>query len=156
MSARVTERAARRAAREMFGGLAAAQPEDLLGRWDGRMLGGPALVGLAKAVALLTPFRAWCGKDFEAGGRVANLAMRHGRVTPVQDGITSSGTSRLDGLPAAIVDYRETAALPTRWMRGELRWVDPGSVAFGMLFLPVGSHIALGPFPYLLTREGQG
>jgi hypothetical protein len=143
----------RREARKLFAGLPAAKPEDMRGRWDGRMLGGPALIGLAKTVALLTPFRAWCGKDFHGGGRVTNLAMRHGRVTPVQDGITSFGRSRLDGQPAAIVGYRETAALPTRWMRGEMRWVDPGSVALGMLFMPFGSHIALGPFPYLLTRS---
>jgi hypothetical protein len=119
------------------------------------MLGGPALIGLAKTVALLTPFRAWCGKDFEPDGRVVNLAQRRGHVTPVQVGITSPGISRLDGHRAAIVQYQETAALPTRWMRGELRWVDPGAVALGMLFLPVGSHILLGPFPYLLTRHGQ-
>lgn len=132
-----------------------AQPEDLLGRWDGRMLGGPVLTSLARAVALLTPFRAWCGKDFKSDGRVANLAMRHGLVTPVQDGITSSGTSTLDGRVAAIVEYRQTASLPTRWMRGEVRWVDPGSVALGMLFLPIRSHVVLGPFPYLLTRHRE-
>jgi hypothetical protein len=119
------------------------------------MLGGPALVGLAKVVSLLTPFRDWCGKEFKSDGRVANLALRHGQVIPVQDGITSSGTSRLDGRPAAIVDYRRTAAAPTRWLRGEVRWVDPGSVAMGMLFLPIRSRIALGPFPYLLTRHGK-
>lgn len=119
------------------------------------MVGGSALVGLAKAVSLLTPFRGWCGKEFRSDGRVANLALRRGQVVPVQDGIASSGPSRLDGRPAAIVDYRHTAAVPTRWMRGEVRWVDPGSVAMGMLFLPIRSRIALGPFPYLLTRHDK-
>lgn len=145
----------RRDARAAFRGLGAAAPDELLGRWDGRLLGGATLVAVARTVALVTPFRAWCGKEYRTGGRVANLAVRHGRVAPVQDGLTWSGLSLLDGRPAAIMDYRETAAPPTRWMRGEVRWVEPGAVALGMLFLPVGAHIALGPFPYLLTRHRE-
>lgn len=145
----------RRDGRATFRALEVATPDQLLGRWDGRLLGGPALRGVARTVAVITPFRAWCGKEFRVGGRMTNLAMRHGRAMPVQEGITSAGPSRLDGRPAAIVEYGETAAVPTRWMRGEVRWVEPGAVALGMLFLPVGSHVALGPFPYLLTRHRE-
>ena len=50
-----------REARRVFSGLSAPQPGDLVGRWDGTMVGSPALRRLSRVIAACTPLRGWCG-----------------------------------------------------------------------------------------------
>lgn len=66
------------------------------------------------------------------------------------------GLSLLDGQPAVIVDYSRTAKPPVSWLRGELRWLEPGHEILGLLIFRLGKR-HIGPFPFHLTRsEGTG
>lgn len=123
------------------------------GVWDGRLVGRPGLVRLAVATSFATPFRGWCGKEFRHDGSVQNFSLRGGRWVPTVRGRLVHGTSLLDGIQALVVDYRDTAPPPYRWMRGEVRLYGDGPDLMGMLFLPVAGRPVLGPFPFLLTRR---
>jgi hypothetical protein len=143
-----------RGARRAFSGLPAPLPADLVGRWDGAMVGRPGLQRLSRAVAALGPLRGWCGKHVEDTGLVHNLVRRGGNITPATDCWVSSGGSLLDGRAALVADYSRTAAPPVKWLRGEMRWLVPGEQILGMLVLPVGRRL-IGPFPFQMTRSSQ-
>jgi hypothetical protein len=139
--------------RRVFSDLNAPRERDVVGVWRGELVGSPRLRRLAKSSALVTPFRGWCGKHFLGDGTVVNRVLRSGTEVPGVVGIVAMGPSQLDGRPALAVTYRRTALPPARWMRGEVRWLDAGVRALGMLFLPVGGRVVLGPFPFLLERR---
>jgi hypothetical protein len=143
-----------RGARRAFSGLPAPLPADLVGRWDGTMVGSPGLRRLSRAVAAFSPLRGWCGKQVEDTGLVHNLVRRGNATRPATDCWVSSGGSLLDGRAALVADYSRTAAPPLKWLRGEMRWLAPGEQILGMLVLPVGRRL-IGPFPFQMTRSSQ-
>lgn len=134
----------------------AALPEpdtgSLVGRWDGTLVGSPAVVRHSRRLGSLTPLRGWCGKQFVDPHHVVNLVRADGVVREGLSGDVVLGSSRLDGRPAAVVVYRHTAPGPWKGLRGELR-VLPGGDLLGMLLLQLGP-VRLGPFPYRLHRSG--
>jgi hypothetical protein len=140
-------------ARRAFTDLETPREAELVGQWRGALAGTPWLRRFAEACALVTPFRGWCGKQFPGDGTVVNRVLRSGSEVPGVVGVVAVGPSQLDGRPALAVTYRRTALPPARWMRGEVRWLHEGTAALGMLFLPVGGRVALGPFPFLLDRR---
>lgn len=135
-----------RGARRAFSGLLAPLPADLVGRWDGTMVGSRGLRRLSRAIAAFTPLRGWCGKHVEDAGLVHNLVRRGHSTQRATDCWVSSGGSLLDGRAALVVDYSRTAAPPLKWVRGEMRWLVPGEQILGMLVLPVGRRL-IGPSP---------
>lgn len=62
------------------------------------------------------------------------------------------GVSMLDGQLAVIVDYSRTAKPPVNWVRGELRWLEPGQEVLGLLIFPLGQR-RIGLFPFRMTRS---
>ena len=142
----------RRDACREFAGLGSPSDGEVAGEWSGAMVGRPALARTAEVMALGTPLRAWCGKRFAGDGTVVNRVLRRGSAVEAVVGVVSTGPSLLDGNPALIVTYRRTAPPPVRWMRGEVRWLEPGESLLGMLFLPIRGKMGIGPFPFLLTR----
>jgi hypothetical protein len=78
--------------------------------------------GLAHIAAALTRALVWRGKIFERDG-VVNL------VTPLRlravPGEVLVAASRLDGRPAAIIDYSKTSFI-AKHVRDEIREVQPG------------------------------
>ncbi len=143
-----------REARRAFAGLDAPQPGDLVGRWDGTMVGNARLRLLNRMVGGLTPMRGWCGKQVEAGGLTHNLVCRGATTMPATDCWSSSGESLLDGRAALVADYSRTARPPVRWIRGEMRWLVPGNQVLGVLVLPMGRWV-IGPFPFQMTRAAD-
>lgn len=143
---------ARADARREFAGLALPSEAEVRGEWAGSMVGRPGLVRTAQATALVTPLHGWCGKRFPGDGTVVNRVLRRGHTVEAVVGAVSTGASVLDGSPALIVSYRRTAPPPVRWLHGEVRWLEPGQSLLGMLFLPIRGRVAMGPFPFLLTR----
>ena len=143
-------------ARRQFTGLALPSEAAVGGQWAGAMVGRPKLVRTAQAMALVTPLRGWCGKRFPGDGTVVNRVLRRGLTVDAVVGAVGTGESALDGNPALIVTYRGTAAPPVRWLRGEVRWFEPGQSLLGMLFLPIRGRLVMGPFPFLLTRPEPG
>ncbi len=139
------------AARRAFSGLPAPLPGDLVGRWDGTMVGSPGLQRLSRAIAALGPLRGWCGKQVQDSGLVHNLVRRRHTTQLATDCWVSSGGSLLDGRAALVVDYSRTAAPPLKWVRGEMRWLVPGEQVLGILVLPIGRRV-IGPFPFQMTR----
>ena len=141
-----------RGARHAFSGLPSPLPGDLVGRWDGTMVGSPGLRRLNRVIAAVTPLRGWCGKQVEASGLVHNLVRRGDTTKPATDCWVSSGGSLLDGRAALVADYSRTAAPPVKWLRGEMRWLIPGEQVLGMLVFPIGRRV-IGPFPFQMTRS---
>lgn len=142
----------RRDARQAFSGLPVPEPGDLVGRWDGTMVGSPGLRLLNRATAVFTPLRGWCGKQVEATGLVHNLVRRSGITRLATDCWVSSGESLLDGRPALVADYSRTARPPVKWLRGEMRWLIPGEQILGVLIFPIGRRV-IGPFPFEMTHS---
>jgi hypothetical protein len=143
-----------REARRVFSGLSAPQPGDLVGRWDGTMVGSPGLRRLSRVIAACTPLRGWCGKHVENTGLVHNVVRRGQTIKPATDCWVSSGGSLLDGRAALVADYSRTARPPVKWLRGEMRWLVPGGQVLGMLLVPVGRRV-IGPFPFQMTRSAD-
>ena len=141
-----------RAARRAFSGLPAPQPGDLVGRWDGTMVGSPGLRRMSRVIAAFTPLRGWCGKQVEATGLVHNLVRRGDTTRQATDCWVSSSGSLLDGRAALVADYSRTARPPVKWLRGEMRWLVPDAQILGMLVFPIGRRV-IGPFPFQLTRS---
>ena len=140
-------------ARRVFSNLNAPRERDVVGVWRGELVGSPRLRRFAESSALVTPFRGWCGKHFLGDGTVVNRVLRSGTEVPGVVGAVAVGPSQLDGRPALGVTYGRTAPPPARWMRGEVRWLDAGVRALGMLFLTVGGRVVLRPVPFLLERR---
>jgi hypothetical protein len=141
-------------ARRVFSGLPAPQPGELVGRWDGTMVGRPGLRQLGRGIAAFTPLRGWCGKLVEDDGLVHNLVRRGTITKQATDCWVSSGGSLLDGRAALVADYSRTARPPVKWLRGEMRWLVPGVQVLGLLVFPVGRWV-IGPFPFQMTRSGH-
>ena len=142
----------RRDVRRVFSGLTAAEPGDMVGRWDGTMVGSRSLRLLNRATAVFTPLRGWCGKQVEGTGLVHNRVRRGGSTRLATDCWVSRGESLLDGRPAVVADYSRTAKPPVKWLRGEMRWLVPGEQILGVLLFPIGRR-AIGPFPFQMTRS---
>lgn len=139
--------------RRVFAQLAApADVQELVGRWDGVFLGRPRLRRLTAAIATVSPLRGWCGKEIGQSGDVHNLARRGDAIEESVGATAGRGLSLLDGQPAVIVDYSRTAKPPVSWVRGELRWLEPGHDILGLLIFPLGKRY-IGPFPFRLTRS---
>ena len=143
-----------RGVRHAFGRLPAPQPGDLVGRWDGTMVGNARLRLLNRMISALGPMRGWCGKQIEAGGLAHNLVRRGATSRRATDCWVSSGESLLDGRAALVADYSRTARPPLKWIRGEMRWLVPGTQVLGVLVLPVGGRI-IGPFSFQMTRAAD-
>lgn len=136
--------------RRVFAHLSAPAVADLAGRWDGVLVGRPTLRWLSVVLTVVGRMRGWCGKRVDASGDVRNRVRRHGVVGESVRVTAAGGRSRLDGRPATIVDH-STAKPPVSWVRGELRWLAPGTEVLGVLLFPIGRH-RIGPFPFRLTR----
>ncbi len=145
-----TEQWSMREARRAFERAPVARFDDLVGRWDGEMAGRASLRRLTLAMNALTPLRGWCGKEFEGSGMVRNLVRRDGGVQQSVSAAAGDGVSLVDGRPAVVVDY-SGARPPVRWVRGELRWLTPGSEVLGVLLFPVSGRF-VGPLPFTMVR----
>lgn len=135
--------------RASFADLAPPYPAELVGSWDGELVGRPALLLAAHLAAAATPFRGWCGKAFLDPAFAVNRVRRHGLVRHGLAGKTARHGSRLDGRPALVISYR-AARWPWRHFRGELRAVSDDEM-LGMLMLTFGRTV-VGPFPFRLVR----
>ncbi|HCU92243.1 MAG TPA: hypothetical protein DHU96_05695 [Actinobacteria bacterium] len=98
------------------------------------------------------PLRGWCGKEIGQSGDVHNRVRRGSGVVESAGTTAGRGVSMLDGQPAVIVDYSRTVGPPVNWMRGELRWLEPGQEVLGLLIFPLGQR-RIGPFPFRMTRS---
>lgn len=140
--------------RRVFAQLPAPEVAELAGRWEGAFAGRPGLRRLTAAIAAASPLRGWCGKEIDQSGEVRNLVRRGGAVKESVAAVARCGPSLLDGRPAVIVDYSMTARPPVSWVRGELRWLEPGREILGVLIFPVSKH-RIGPFPFRMARSGR-
>lgn len=137
-------------ARTAFAALVPPEPEDLIGAWDGELIGRPSLQLRTRIAAAPTPFRGWCGKTFLDPTFAVNRVRRHGYVRHGLAGRAVVRASRLDGNLALVVSYRATAPWPWTHFRGELRAVSDDQL-LGLLMLTFG-RLMIGPFPFRLIR----
>ena len=140
--------------RRVFAQLSAPEVPELAGRRDGAFAGRPGLRRLTAAIATASPLRGWCGKEIDRSGDVRNLVRRGGAIEKSVAAVAGRGVSLLDGRPAVIVDYSRTAKPPVSWVRGELRWLEPGHEILGVLIFPLGKRW-IGPFPFRMARSGR-
>jgi hypothetical protein len=107
------------------------------GRFDGIFLVAPGTV-LTAAAAALIDYLFWQGKVFDVPrARVNNIILPFG-LELVQAKITK-GASRFDGKECIILDY-STTSLAARWVRDEIREIEPavylGKFYFGAVRMP--------------------
>ena len=140
--------------RRAFARLTAPEVPELTGRWEGVFVGHRGLRRLTAAIAAMSPLRGWCGKEIGESGEVRNLVRRGGAIEKSVAAVAGRGDSLLDGRPAVIVDYSRTAKPPLSWVRGELRWLEPGHEILGVLIFPLGKR-RIGPFPFRMTRSAE-
>lgn len=137
--------------RRAFKDAAPLDPADLIGRWDGELIGRPYIQRGMRLITSLLPFRGWIGKEFVDEEHMHNLVLRHGVERAVLPGTVFVGDSLLDkGSRTLVITYPDVPP-PTRWMRAELRWLSVGDAVLGMLMIPVAGR-PIGPFPYRLVR----
>lgn len=131
------------------------EPGELAGDWRAefvRPLTRVAPVGLG-----LVGLPRWHGKRFRVTGtgvQGVNLlrAGGFGGTVETLPMAVRTGPSYADGAPALLVAYRPDGPRPWRWVRDELRMLEPG-VLVGLTFVDVGPLRRLPGTPFLLTAD---
>jgi len=130
-------------------------PDELVGDWKAgfvRPLTHVAPVGLG-----LVGLPRWHGKRFRGtptGVEGMNLvrAGGFGGVVETLPMTLRVGPSYADGGPAVVVTYRPDGPRPWRWVRDELRELEPG-VLVGLTFVDLGPLRRLAGTPFLLSAD---
>jgi hypothetical protein len=99
----------------------------------------------------------WQGKKFLSADDATNVLKKGERFNEALSMRIVHGTSRVDGRTGLALHYvpegGTAAPVPWRWVRDELRAVDPDTLlGMTVVDLPVLRSV---PFPFLLEREGR-
>jgi hydroxymethylpyrimidine pyrophosphatase-like HAD family hydrolase len=147
-SACLPERASLGEYRQLFRSCRAVEPHELRGSYRGVVVGPAWFQRLFRALLVLGGLAGWEGKVFEDRAGV-NLCRRRGelrRIAPMH--VAGLSASAVDGRPALVVRYRESA--PLRLVRDELRSLSDG-VLLGMTYADV-EPLRRVQMPFALVR----
>ena len=93
----------------------------------------------------------WYGKRFVDAQAAVNLRRRGEQLLELLPMRYSAQPSWLDGQPCVALDYSQATRRPWRWVRDELRQLDPQH-CLCLTFVDLPGLRRLG-FPFLLVRE---
>ena len=125
--------------------------EHLIGRWRAEFIGPWWLRASAGPSIALSGMPGWYGKRFVDAQAAVNLRRRGGQLLELLPMRYSAQPSWLDGQPCVALDYGQATRRPWRWVRDELRQLDPQH-CLCLTFVDLPGLRRLG-FPFLLVRE---